>query len=150
MPSMGYGVLAYIAGWAGTFFGILVVICAAIILGLLSFGGLAGITFWAGTSTLLMAFTIFMGLVLWGTKVIAVYLLGRVVLEQLFKVSNANKFLCLLTGVVIYVPLRAIPFLGFLLDVFVTIVGLGAIWIYFRDRSKPAPAAVVPEIPASA
>lgn len=150
MPSLGYGVLAYLAGWVGTFFGFLVVICAAIILALLSFGGLGGITFWAGTSTLLVVFTVFMGLILWGTKVIAVYLVGRLVLEQLFKVSNANRFLCLLVGVIIYVPLRAIPFLGFLLDVFVTFVGLGAIWIYFRDRRKPAVVAAVPEIPAAA
>jgi cytoskeletal protein CcmA (bactofilin family) len=149
LPSLGYGILAYIVGWVGTFFGFLVVICAAIILGVISFGGLAGIVFWSGTSTLLMAFTVFMGLILWGTKIIAVFLAGRFILERLFKQSNANRFLSLLIGVIIYVPLRAVPILGFLLDVFVTFVGLGAIWIYFRERSKPAPTAAVP-VPAPA
>ncbi len=152
LASLGYGILAYIVGWVGTFFGFLVVICATIILGVISFGGLAGIVFWTGTSTLLMAFTVFMGLILWGTKIIAIFLVGRFILERLFKQTNANRFLSLLIGVIIYVPLRAVPILGFLLDVFVTFVGLGAIWIYFRERTKPASSAAVstpaPEIPA--
>jgi hypothetical protein len=42
------------------------------------------------------------------------------------------------------VPLRTIPFLGWLVDVFVTIVGLGAMWIYFRERTKPAVNAQLP------
>lgn len=151
LPSLGYGVLAYLAGWIGTFFGFLVVICATIILGLISFGGLTGIVFWSGTSTLLAAFTVFMGLILWGTKIVAVYLVGKLILEGLFKQSNANRFLCLLIGVIIYVPFRAVPILGFLLDVFVTFVGLGAIWLYFREKNKPAATAtVLPEIPAAA
>lgn len=148
LPSLGYGFLTYLIGWFGTFFGFLVVICAAIILAVISFGGLFGIVFWTGTTTLLAAFTLFMGMILWGTKIIAAYVIGRIILEQLFKQTNANAFLCLLIGVVIYVPLRAVPLFGWLVDVFVTLVGLGAAWIYFRERTKKVSTSVEPVVPA--
>ncbi len=144
LPSLGYGFLTYLVGLFGSFFAFLVVVFAAIILGLISFGGLGGVVFWAGSSTLLVAFTVFMTMVLWGTKIIAAFVVGRFILERVFKQDNANLFLSLLIGVVIYVPLRAVPVLGWLVDVFVTIVGLGAMWIYFRERTKPTVNAQLP------
>ena len=138
LPSLGYGFLTYLVGLFGSFFAFMAVVFAAIILGLISFGGLGGVVFWAGSSSLLVAFTVFMTLVLWGTKIIATFVVGRFILERIFKQGNANLYLSLLIGVIIYVLLRAIPIFGWLVDVFVTIVGLGAMWIYFRERTKPA------------
>ena len=52
-------------------------------------------------------------------------------------------FLSLLIGVVIYVPLRAIPILGWLVDAIITLIGLGAIWLYFRETTQSA---VLPDL----
>ncbi len=146
LASLGYGFLTYLVGWFGTFAGFVVLVVAAIILGLISFGGLGGVIFWTGSSTLLLAFSIFMTLALWGTKIIAAYFVGAIILQKGFKQASPNMFLALLIGVIIYVPLRAIPILGWLVDVFITLVGLGAIWLFFRERTKPA---FLPELPAA-
>jgi hypothetical protein len=44
-------------------------------------------------------------------------------------------------GLVLYVVLRAIPILGWVIEGIVTIFGLGAIWLAYRHR-RPTPQAV--------
>lgn len=134
MASLGYGFLINLVGWIAPFFAFALIIVLAIILGLVSFGGLGGFVFSVGSASLLMAFTIFMTLASWGSKIVLIYLTGRFILEKMFKQVDANRFLFLLIGVAIYVLFRAVPLFGWLMDVFITFFGLGAMWLYFRDR----------------
>lgn len=136
MASLGYGFLTNLVGWIGSFFAFAVIVLASLILGLVSFGGLGGFTFSVGTASLIMAFTVFLALAGWGAKIVLVYLTGWFVLGKMFKQEDANRFLFLLIGVVIYVFFRAVPVFGWLLDLFITFFGLGAMWLYLQDRKK--------------
>ena len=72
----------------------------------------------------------------WGlVTVIAGFLFlgGRWIIEKLTPQYAESMALPLVLGVVLYVALRAVPFFGWLLAVFVTLLGPGAMWLLFRD-----------------
>jgi len=47
----------------------------------------------------------------------------------------------MLVGVLLYTFLRAIPIFGFAIAVFVTLIGIGAMWLAYRDRKLPVSSA---------
>ncbi len=140
VPSAGYGFVTYFLGWVAIGIGIMVVIALAIILGLISLGGLGGITFWSGTVLMLAFITGFVFMIGIGSQVVVSYLVGLWVLDKVFHVAEPNKFVALLIGVIIFVILRAIPILGWLIAAVITIFGLGALWIVLNAMRKPATA----------
>lgn len=143
LPSAGYGSLVFIVAWAVFGVAAIVIILAAFLLGLVSLGGLGGITFWTGTTVWLAAFTGFIFMITLGCKVLLAYLIGDWVLSSIFKQSQTNRYLVLLLGTVIFVILQAIPILGWLFGLAVTLLGLGALWLYIQSLRKPAAAPVV-------
>jgi cytochrome b561 len=73
------------------------------------------------------AFIVLVALV---SKLIVSYLIGKLTLEA-FKANPGGgwqKALPLLIGVVIYVILSALPFVGWVFDLVATIIGTGAVW----------------------
>jgi hypothetical protein len=83
--------------------------------------------------------------IVYGTKIIAIYVAATWLFGKLFHSDTLwLKFLALLAGTVAFALLRAVPYVGWVFEVRVTAVGMGAAWIAFRDSSKkPAPVAAV-------
>jgi hypothetical protein len=136
LPSAGYGSLVFIVGWAGAFAAGLAIVALAIILGIISLGGLGGITFWTGTTLLTAFLTAFVLMINLGSKVVIAYLVGNWLLQKMTKQTETNRFVALLLGVVIYVLLRAIPVFGWLIAMIVILLGLGAAWFYVQSLRK--------------
>jgi hypothetical protein len=61
-----------------------------------------------------------------------------------------TDFWSLALGAFIYEVLRIIPFLGWLIGVLVTLVGLGAIYFVVREIMRPAPVVAAPATEAPA
>ena len=138
VPSAGYGFASYFLGLAAIGVGIAVVIAISILLGLISLGGLSGITFWSGTTVMVAFTTGFFFMVGLGSQIVLSFLVGEWILTGLFKVVNPNRFVSLLLGVVLFVLVRGIPVLGWLAAAAITLFGLGALWIYLSSLRKPA------------
>jgi hypothetical protein len=77
--------------------------------------------------------TIFVLFVLYISKVIVAYLVGYAILNRFAPNVVRYKVLSLLLGLLIYVLLVWIPYLGWVIALLVTAVGLGAAWIYYRE-----------------
>jgi hypothetical protein len=95
-----------------------------------------------GFSGLGLAFTVFTLLVSYGSKLVVAYLFGRLLLQTLAKQYAGRKFLTLFVGVVVYALVAWIPILGWLIGLVATLIGLGAMWLWFRERrvrAAPAP-----------
>ena len=149
-PSLGWGVVAY----AGFFFLVLltlfVMILGAIIFGLLTLGGLSGTMIWLG---LLALFVLILGFVLatsFGAKIVFGMTLGKWLLHSVHSPLAENRFWPMAIGVAITVGTLAlltfplIPgFLGGLLNFAVILFGLGAFWLWARERFRRQPVAVV-------
>jgi cytoskeletal protein CcmA (bactofilin family) len=154
LPALGWGVIVILLGF-------LVVIAAAIVIGLIgaiiwviTLGELSGSVFSLGFSALGVAFAIFWLLVSYGSKIVVAYLVGKLLVQAVAPQVAENKFVLLLVGIVLYMIIRAIPLLGWLVGLVAILIGVGAMWLVYRDwRTKfapPRPAPMPTPAPAAA
>ena len=135
LPSAGLGLVTYITGFIGVGLVALLIIAVGASLAYLSLWGLA-ITWWGLMfSALGMTFFIFILFVAYGSKVIVAYLIGWLILRRLLPRAE-HRIWPLLLGLLIYVLLVAIPFLGWVISVIVTLLGLGAVGLVYYDNQN--------------
>ncbi|MBI3244595.1 MAG: hypothetical protein HYZ49_20130 [Chloroflexi bacterium] len=150
LPSAGWGLVVVIVGYVGAAIIGVMIFVAGILFGIITLGGLSQTIFGVGFSTLSLAFTVFTLLVSYGSKLVVAYLVGKVIVKAFAPQAPDNKWWPLVAGVTLYVLFRAIPLLGWLVGIAVTLVGVGAMWLLFRQwRAANAAPAIVPATPTS-
>ena len=96
-------------------------------------------------------FAVFMVFLNYGTKTITSYALSTYVFDRFGARAGRLRWLLLILGLIIYVMLRAIPTLGWVIAVVVTAWGIGAAWLARQNRralaASVAAAAAVPVVP---
>jgi hypothetical protein len=134
--SLGTGLLVFIVGW------ILVLLLTALIIVLAIFFywvSLPNLGFLVGTlglGSMGVGISIFWLSIMYFSKIVVATLVGKLLFRRFIPKYANNRILPFLVGVVIYVLLASIPYLGWLIMVIATLLGLGAIWISFVSR-KP-------------
>lgn len=141
LPSAGYGALSVLVGYAGAFIAGLVLLLAGILIAVVSLGGLSRTVFGVGFSGLALLTAAFTFLVAYGSKLVVAYLIGDLFVKKVMPQASSPHIWALVIGVVFYAILRSIPFLGWLIGIAVTLIGLGAMWLAYQSRRAPAPAA---------
>lgn len=133
LPSLLWGLVAY----AAFFFLLLVIFIAvlivAIALGIVTLGDLVGTTIGLGAlgfGGVVMAFKIAASYL---SKIIVGYLVGWLILTRLQSAWAENRFLPMAIGVVIFAILASIPLIGWIVNVAVILLGLGALWSMGRQ-----------------
>ncbi len=129
-----YGFVGFVTGFAGTIILIALVAAVGIGLAVLTLRGLSVAAWSLGLSSTWLAFSVFMLFLLFISKIIVSYLGGLLILERLAPRAAQIWIWPLLLGLVIYVLLRAVPFLGLAIGFLVTIFGLGAAILALRQR----------------
>ncbi len=71
--------------------------------------------------------------VAYGTKLAVAYLAGNWFFEKIAPKASISPFVGLALGILVYVLLRSIPMLGWVLGVLVTAWGLGGFWLAYRN-----------------
>ena len=132
LPSLGYGVVSYLLFWVATFVLLLAIIIAAVMLGILTLGGLSAAIIFIGLAVLMMLITLFLLVTAYLTKLIVGYWAGHWVLSKIKPDAANNPYWSLIVGVAILVILVAIPFVGWLLSVVITCLGLGSLFLVAR------------------
>ena len=149
-PATAWGFAVLILGYLAAFLAMLLLMALIFGLGRLTLAGLAWAAFWCGTAGLSACFAFFTLLVAYGSKVVVAYPIGRWLLQR-FQGDAAvapvgwQRSWPLLVGVLLYVLVVGIPYLGFVVSVIVTLLGLGAIWLSMRAHTPQivAPALVL-------
>lgn len=147
-PSLGLGIVAY----AAFFFAILVILFVAILgavaFGLVTLGGLGGAVLWIGILALLALIIGFVLAASFLSKIVFGAAVGRWILARARPAVAEHRYWPMLIGVtviVLVVALLSFPLipgaLGWLLNLFVVLFGLGACWLWARDRLTLKPAA---------
>lgn len=138
IASTGWGFVVTVVGYilAGLALVLLIVITAG--LGRLTLAGLASSFFFSGLTGIGTLFTLFTLLLAYGSKLVVVYPLGHWMMSQFSAVQAEKRSWALVLGVLLYVLVRSIPYLGFVVGLFVTMIGIGAMWLIFRNRPKAA------------
>ena len=152
LPAAGHGFLVWLVGYVGTFLTAVVILSVGLFLSLITIGGLGKAFFGIGFSSLGLAFSVFLLLVSYGSKLVVVYLAGDWVLNKLSSKPVESKVWPMVLGVVMYVLLRSIPFIGWIIGLVVTVIGLGAMWLVYKNwrssskmTDQPGVAATLPE-----
>ena len=121
------------------------ILVVGILLGVVTLGGLAGATFGIGFSGLSLAFGLFILAVIYGSKLVVAHLVGRLILQRFLPQYAERVILALTLGVALYILIRSVPVLGGLIGAIVTLLGLGAMWLLFRQRGGVSPAPTQPQ-----
>lgn len=136
LNSVGMGFVTILIGYAAAFLAFFVIILVGIILGFISFGGLGGVSIALGLSLLGAAVTLFSVAVSLISKVIVAYFAGKWIYSKLAP-NMTNTVWPLVIGVALYALLRAIPFIGILIGLTATLLGVGAMWLVYRTKTSP-------------
>lgn len=137
--SAGYGLLTIFGGYFSILVAIVLILLVGIGLSILSLGGLSMPVFGVGFSTLALFVVIFTLLVSTISKVIVSFLIGYLLLDQVAPNASNRQILALIAGVLIYVLVSSIPYVGWLIGIAATLVGVGAMWLAYRAWRNPAP-----------
>jgi hypothetical protein len=135
----GYGLLGLVIALNG-FIVFLVIAALLLAIGL----GLGYITLWQlafyfwgiGFSSLVLAFFVFAVFVFYISKTIVAYLAGLLIMERFTQDPIKHKAFVFALGLLIYVLLAAIPYFGWVVGVIATTLGLGAVFLIFRESRE--------------
>jgi len=129
LASAGYGAVVLINGFLMPILIVLLLGSAVLALIYLSLPSLAWMLFWGVLSLFIALFTLFLLVTTFVTKTIVAYWVGEFILSKLAPQSLRYKALPLLLGLLIYVPIASVPYLGFFVGLLVTLLGLGTMWL---------------------
>ncbi len=134
--SLGWGVVAY----AAFFFAILVVIVAMIaggvLFGVLTLSRVSGTIIWLGILTLSTMIFGFVLVTAFLTKIVVAWLGGKLILARFSPALAEHKVWPLVIGAVLIALVIALPYIGWLFGILVMFIGLGALWIWARERMQ--------------
>jgi cytoskeletal protein CcmA (bactofilin family) len=140
--SLGWGIVAY----AAFFFAILLIVVAVIVggifFGFLTLGGMTATLIFVGILSIfamVVAFVLFSG---FGAQILTGWLGGKWILNRVNPALAEHRVWPLLLGVVIVGLLVNLPVVGWIIGFLIMLFGLGALWLWARDRVKK-PVAVV-------
>jgi hypothetical protein len=140
LASAGYGILVLINGYLIPILGLILTI--ALVLGLifLSLPNLAWMFFWIWLGLLIIVFSVFQITIVFISKVIIANFVGSFILSKITPISEKYPIIPLMLGLLIYVLLASIPYLGFVIGLVTTLFGLGTIWLdrknFFNQRKQ--------------
>ncbi len=139
LPSLGWGIVSVLFFIIALIVVVLVTIFLAVLLGIVTLGGLVPPVIGVGAladATLLVGFFIFVGYV---AQVVVSYLAGRWIVARLRPGQEPGRIWPFVIGLILFVILTAIPILGGLIGLIVALLGLGALWVWFSSRRAPQP-----------
>jgi cytoskeletal protein CcmA (bactofilin family) len=136
--ALGYGLIGLVI--AVNLIGVALVIGVLMLaIGLsLGYASLWNLTFlfWGvGFSALGLAVFILAAFVLYGSRMIVTYLVGSLILVRWPNLAR-HRWLPLLVGLIPYLLVTSIPWIGWIFDILFMSVGLGAAWLTFRSKRE--------------
>ena len=136
LKAMGWGFVVMAVGFLSAMILPFVFIMAGIIIGFISLGSLLYVWFGLVGLTLILASALFFFAVFTLSKLIAAYMFGKWIMRAVFKEKKEKVWLNLLIGVVLYVIIRAIPFIGWFAAFAAILIGTGAFWLAVTTKTK--------------
>jgi hypothetical protein len=130
------GLLVFILGWMVALLLLLLVLALAFFFYWVSLPTLGFFTGAIGLMTIGFALSIFWLSIAYFSKIVIAFLVGSLIFRRFIPKQAHSRILPFLTGVFIYALLASIPYLGWLVAVVSTLIGLGAIWMLSSQRNQ--------------
>jgi hypothetical protein len=142
--SLLIGFVVLLLGWFLVLLALLVVLGLAFFLFWISLPNLGFLVGSLGVLAIGLASVIYWLSIAFFSKVIIAFLLGRMIFARSTSKYAQGRVLPLIVGVLVFALVVSIPYLGWVVSVFATIFGLGALWmVAFPAKAKePEPVPV--------
>ena len=131
--SLGLGLLSF----AAIFFAVLIVgavtVLLTLLLGLVTLGELVWVTILAGLLVVAILVFVFAISVWYLSKLVASFLVGRLILERIKPDWAESQYWPMVLGVILFAILVSIPYLGWLIGTVAMLFGLGALFLLEID-----------------
>jgi hypothetical protein len=135
--SAGYGFIVLVNGFLLPILLFLIIIGFAVAFYFLKLPSITLIILGLGLNGLGLAFTAFLVCSTYLSKAIVAFLVGTLILNLIGPKAGKYKALSLLLGLIIYVFIASIPFLGWVTGFVLTLLGLGAMWQVWYTKFSP-------------
>ncbi len=143
LPGFGWGIVVAVLIFIVLLIVIIAVVILDIILGLLGLGGLVTTITSLGLLADAVILVAFLITVVYISKIVVSFLVGRLLLERLQPAWAAGRVWPLVVGVVLFVIVTMIPILGWVISLICVFLGLGSLWLVGRDLYSQARKATV-------
>ncbi len=117
---------------------LIIIIAIALFLGMIPLWELAWSFMAIAGFSLGFVSTAFALFVIYISKAIVAFLVGLMLLNRIVPAYAKYKPLALIIGLVLYVLLAAIPILGWVIGMLATVLGLGAVWLLYKEKRRQA------------
>lgn len=135
LQSFAWGLVSVVVVYLGAVLAGGLIIAGAIFFGVITLGELAKVILTVGFTSMGLILASFGLLLSYGSKIVVAYMVGKLLLKWIAPKFDGHKIWPLLIGLLLYTFLRAIPLgFGWLIGFTVTMIGLGAMWLTYRDR----------------
>lgn len=136
--SAGYGLGVIILGYLAAGLVAVLILVFGILLSVVTLGGLSNAVFGVGFSSLGLAMAVFTLIISYGSKLVVACLVGGMLMHKLAPQVAHIEIWGLALGVFLFVIFQPIPIFGFLINLLITVIGMGAIWLFFTNRKMAA------------
>ncbi len=141
LSGLGWGVATLLGLIVTGFVILLVMVLLAILLGWATLDNLLGMVILLGLVALFALIGLSIFVMAYVAEIVVGYLAGRLILNRLKPDWAETRLWPLLVGLLLFVILSAIPYLGPLITIAVVLFGLGALWLWTLERLQPTAAA---------
>ncbi len=136
LNAIGVGILSTLVVNLGALVIFILITVISILLGIFTLNHLSNSLFFLGLAVIILILTLFVILVMYVSKLVLAYWAGSLFLNKV-KFNHKNKEAwSLITGILIFVILSAIPVFGWILGVLVSLIGIGAIWYTLQSHDQ--------------
>ena len=143
LPSLGFGFLGIVVSVNIFVLANIALVLVAVAGFWLGFSGLwkLATVFWSLGFTLIgLGFTLFYLFVFYGSKAIVAYLFSRWAVGIFSEDALRYRALLMFGGLLVYVLLQSLPYVGWLINLLAIMAGMGAVWLAYRDQRRAAQA----------
>ncbi|PKO06032.1 MAG: hypothetical protein CVU41_07920 [Chloroflexi bacterium HGW-Chloroflexi-3] len=134
--SIGVGFLSTLVIYLGALVAFILICMIAILLGVFTLNQLSSFIFLIGIAVIIVSLALFGILAMYVSKFVIAYWVGGIVLNKI-KFSGKNKEAwSLIAGINLYIILSAIPVIGWIMGVLVSLIGIGSIWYTLQKHDE--------------
>jgi len=131
------GLVVFVLGWLVALLVFIAVIALAYFFYWISLPSLGFFIGSFGLISLGLALSLFWLSIAYVSKIVVAYLLGSLIFKRFIPSFAQSRVWPLVVGLILYALLASIPYLGWLIAIISTLIGLGALWMLTSSRQLP-------------
>jgi hypothetical protein len=136
LPALGWGMVVFVVVPMAVLLLGAAIVVISLLLGVVTLSGLSALVSVGGSLSLTLLALAFLVILFHISKLVVAASVGGWLVQRIWPQRTVNPIWPLIIGISLYVLITLLPFgVGALFSIVVTLIGLGALWIAYRQRN---------------